>query len=157
MTLPQDVAGAELASEIMPGMAGVLMVSLMRMATSMTVEFSVTRITDDGLVPPRHPMMLLPGDVLALRRVAQAAAQVLQDCEIGDESVELARDDTHGLGAIAASMPDGQRWLVIAWQDGSGVAMVPLDDADAPVRVLVAAEQRRAELGLVMLAGELMN
>jgi hypothetical protein len=150
-----DLAGAELASEVLPGdRPQVLLAFLVRGEDGgNALELGAWAVTADGkLVRPARPPLVFPvGEVDQVRALAERAAAALPHTAPGqDGGAVLGR-----AGALAAALtrgPDGAPWATLGRADGSGgLAAVPAAALGRLVRVLAEAERELAELGLVAL------
>jgi hypothetical protein len=150
-----DLAGAELASEALPGdRPQVLLAFLVRGEDGGdALELGAWAVTDAGkLVRPARPPLVFPvGEVDQVRTLAERAAAALPHVDDGqDGGAVLGR-----IGALAAVLtrgPDGTLEVTLGRADGSGgLAAVPAAALGGLVRVLAEAERELTELGLVAL------
>jgi hypothetical protein len=150
-----DLAGAELASEVMHDGRHMLLAFLIPLEDGDGLELGAWSTTGEGkLARPAWPLVFPVGDVDKVRALAErAAATLVQASFKTDDSTVLAEEGS--LRASVARGPDGVYWATLGWADGSGVAVVPAADIASLVRVLAEAERLLTELGLVAFPSDL--
>ena len=152
-----DLAGTELAGEVLPDGRLALLAFLVRGeddGAALSLELGAWPVAADGkLVEPTRPLVVPLAKVDQVRALAERAVAALRDARAGEgEAILLAAGDG-GLSVTASRAPDGARWAALGRMDGSGGAAVPAAAADSLVGVLAEAERELVELGLVAFPG----
>ena len=152
-----DIAGAELASEVVHDGRLVLLVFLVRGEDGEALELGAWSATAGGkLTRPPRPLVFSVGEVDRVRALAERAVETLPRASYGEDGVAVLGHDG-GLTATAMRTPDGTLWASLGWADDTGLATVPAAGIGSFVRVLAEAERELMELGLVAIPSELQN
>jgi hypothetical protein len=146
-----DLAGVELASEMLPDGRQVLLAFLVQSEDGgEALELGVWAVAGEGrLVRPARPLVVPAGEVDRVRRLVEQVVATLP-CGAAGPAV-LGREG--GLEATAVPAPDGTVRATFGRADGGGEVAVPLAAVGSLVRALAEAERELAELGLVTLSG----
>jgi hypothetical protein len=149
-----DLAGVELASEMLPDGRQVLLAFLVQGEDGgEALELGVWAVAGEGkLVRPARPLVFPAGEVDRVRRLVEQAVATLpcMPCGAAGPAV-LGREG--GLEATAVPAPDGTVRATFGRADGGGEVAVPVAAVGSLVRALAEAERELAELGLVTLPG----
>jgi hypothetical protein len=153
-----DLAGTELAGEVLPGGRLALLAFLVRggddVEAALALELGAWAVAADGkLVEPARPLVFSLDEVDRVRALAERAAAALGRPPGGEAAAVLLAAGEGGLGATASRAPDGTWWVALGRADGKGGAAVPAGAVDSLVRVLAEAERELVELGLVPFPG----
>jgi hypothetical protein len=151
-----DLAGTELAGEVLPDGRLALLAFLVRSGDGggAALELGAWPVAADGrLVEPARPLTFPLAEVDRVRALAERAVAALPHAPGGEAAAVLLAADDGGLGVTARRAADGTRWLALGRADGTGGAAVPAAAADSLVRVLAEAERELVELGLVPFPG----
>jgi hypothetical protein len=144
-----DIAGAELAGEVLRDAGQVLLAFLVRVEEGVGLELGNWAITGKGtLARPCRPLVFPIRDVDKARALAGRAAAALLRTSCGDDEITVLANEG-GLRADVTRSPDGRRWATLGWTDGSGLVAVPMAAVESFERVLAEAERELTELGLV--------
>src|SRR3954451_16408516 len=150
---PADVAGVELAGEVLPAARQALLAFLVRVEAGDGLELGTWAITGKGtLARPCRPLVFPIRDVDKVRALAERALAALPDAPGGVDEIAVLADEGRLRAGVTRS-PDGMRWATLGWADGSGLAVVPLAAVASFERVLAEAERHLTELGLVAFPG----
>jgi hypothetical protein len=151
---PADLAGIELAGELLPGGRHALLAFLVSATDGgAALELGTWAVAEGGkLARPARPLVVPAKEVDRVRALVQGAAATLNRVPHGqaDGPAELGRDGE--LTLTTASGPDGAPWATLGRADAGGLVAVPAAALASLVRVLAEAERQLAELGLVALA-----
>jgi hypothetical protein len=152
-----DLAGTELASEMLPDHQLALLAFLVRGDAEdapLALELGAWSVAADGrLADPARPLVFPLAEVDRVRALAERAAAALRHPPRGEAAGVLLAAGDGGLGVTASRAPDGTWWVTLGRADGAGVAAVPAGAIDGLVRVLAEAERELVELGLVPFPG----
>jgi hypothetical protein len=154
-----DLAGTELAGEVLPDGRLALLAFLVRGGdggeAALALELGAWPVAADGkLVEPARPLAFPLAEVDRVRALAERGVAALPHAPRGEAAAVLLAADDGGLGVTARRAADGTRWLALGRADGTGGAAVPAAAADSLVRVLAEAERELVELGLVPFPGD---
>lgn len=103
-----------------------------------------------SLLRPRRPLLLTPGALPAVLALVERALAALPGAVLDDDGVALLAEAGE-LVATLATGPDGRPFVTIGWRDGSGVAFVPVERAEALATVIHAAEVELARRHVVRM------
>jgi hypothetical protein len=152
-----DIAGAELASEVLDDGRLVLLVFLVRGENGAALELGAWSVTTAGkLTRPPRPLVFSVGEVDRVRTLAERAVETLPRASYGEDGIAVLGHDA-GLTATAMRAPDGSLWASLGWKDDTGIATVPAAGIASFVRVLAEAERELTELGLVAFPSAQQN
>jgi hypothetical protein len=152
-----DIAGAELASEVVHDGRLILLVFLVRGENGKALELGAWSTTTAGkLARPPRPLVFSVGQVDRVRALAERAVEALPRASYGEDGMAVLGHDGE-LTATAMHAPDGMLWASLGWTDDTGLATVPAAGIGSLVRVLAEAERELMELGLVAFPSELQN
>jgi hypothetical protein len=153
-----DLAGTELAGEVLPDGRLALLAFLVRGddgGAALALELGVWPVAANGkLVEPARPLVFPLAEVDQVRALAEHAVAALPHAPGGEAAGLLLAVGDGGLGVTASRAADGTRWLALGRADGTGGAAVPAEAADILVRVLAEAERELVELGLLAFPGD---
>jgi hypothetical protein len=145
-----DLAGVELASELLPDGRQVLLAFLVRGEDGgEALELGVWDVAGQGrLARPARPLLLPVGEVDRARRLAERVVAALPHlpCSTAGAAV-LGREGR--LEAMAVPAPDGTLQATFGWTDAGARLAVPAAAVGSVVRARAEAERALAELGLV--------
>ena len=150
-----DIAGAELASEVVHDGRLVLLVLLVRGEDCEALELGLVRHRRWQAHATAPAMIFSVGEVDRVRALAERAVETLPRASYGEDGVAVLGQD----GGLTLTMhtPDGTLWASLGWADDTGLATVPAAGDQGFVRVLAEAERELMELGLVAIPSELQN
>jgi hypothetical protein len=152
-----DIAGAELASEVLDDGRLVLLAFLVRGENGAALELGAWSVTTAGkLTRPPRPLVFSVGEVDRVRTLAERAVEALPRASYGEDGIAVLGHDA-GLTATAMRAPDGSLWASLGWKDDTGIATVPAAGIASFVRVLAEAERELMELGLVAFPSAQQN
>ena len=144
-----DIAGVELAGEVLHDARQVLLAFLVRVEEGVGLELGTWAITGKGtLTRPCRPLVFPVRDVDKVRALAGRAAAALPRTSCNDDEITVLANEGRLRAGVTRS-PDGMRWATLGWTDGSGLAAVPVAAIESFERVLAEAERELTELGLV--------
>jgi hypothetical protein len=148
-----DLAGTELAGEVLPESRLALLAFLVRGeegGAALSLELGAWPVAPHGkLVEPARPLVFPLAEVDQVRALAERAVATLRDACGGEGDAVLLAVGDGGLSVTASRAPDGTRSAALGRMNGAGGAAVPTAAADSLVRVLAEAERELVELGLV--------
>ena len=152
-----DVAGVELAGEVLHDARQALLAFLVRVEEGDGLELGTWAITGKGtLARPCRPLVFPVRDVDKVRALAERAVAALPNTSCGVVGITVLADEGR-LRAGVTHSPDGMRWATLGWSDDTGLATVPAAEIGSFVRVLAEAERELMELGLGAFPSELQN
>jgi hypothetical protein len=145
-----ELAGVELASEVLPDGRQVLLAFLVQGEDGgEALELGVWAVADQGrLVRPARPLLLRVGEVDRARRLAERVVAALPHLP-GSTAGAAVLGREGGLEAMAVRAPDGTLQATFGWTDAGAQVAVPAAAVGSVVRALAEAERELAELGLV--------
>lgn len=134
-----DIAGAELASEVVHEGRLVLLVFLVRGEDGAALELGAWSATADGkLTRPLRPLVFSVGEVDRVRALAERAVETLPRASYGEDGTAVLGHDGE-LAATAMRASDETLWVSLGWTDDTGLATVPAAGIGSFVRVLAEA------------------
>ena len=144
-----DIAGVELAGEVLHDARQVLLAFLVRVEEGVGLELGTWAITGKGtLTRPCRPLVFPVRDIDKVRALAGRAAAALPRTPCDDDEITVLANEGRLRAGVTRS-PDGMRWATLGWTDGSGLATVPVAAVESFERVLAEAERELTELVLV--------
>jgi hypothetical protein len=147
-----DLAGVELASELLPDGRQVLLAFLVQGEDGgEALELGVWAVAGGGrLVRPARPLVFPAGEVDRVRRLAERVAATLPGLPRGAVGASVLGREA-GLEAMVVPAPDGTVRAILGRTDGGGEVVLPAAAVGSLVRALAEAERELAELGMVAL------